>query len=206
MSKQQIIQKAGWIVVPLIAIVVVAVFATVRNESPTPEPAVSAPPSSTSPASLESVINSRTTWDVAFPTWNSKPAADFIVKDIDGQVHNVSDYHGKNLLVVFWATWCPACKGEIPHLIELRKMYSEDELGILAISNESPDDLKKFAADNGMNYTVANLGSALPEPFSKVTSIPTTFFISKDGTVKLAALGLVPLEESKAIIEAETGS
>lgn len=203
MKKQQRIHRAGLFVVPLIAIVVVVVFASVKNESPTSQSAVNALSTSHSPASLETIINSRTTWDVAFPSWNSKPAADFVMKDINDQMHNLSDYQGKNLLVVFWATWCPACKAEIPHLIELRKMYSEDELGIVAISNESPDDLKRFAADNGMNYTVANLGSALPEPFSKVTSIPTTFFISKDGTIKLTALGLVPLEASKAILEAE---
>ncbi|MBN2312408.1 MAG: TlpA family protein disulfide reductase [Sedimentisphaerales bacterium] len=205
MSKRQIIQKASWFVAALIAIAVVAVFATVRDESLAPQAAVSMPPTSTPPASLETIINSRTTWDVAFPSWQGQSAADFTVKDIDGQTHNLSDYRGRNLLVVFWATWCPACKAEIPHLIELRKMYFEDELGILAISNESADDLKSFAADNGINYTVARLGSALPEPFSKVTSIPTTFFIGKDGTIKLTALGLVPLQESKAIIEAETG-
>ena len=205
MSKQKIIEKAGWFVVPLIAVAVVAVFATVKNESPAPESAVGVPATIASPASLESIIQARTTWDVAFPSWNGQSADDFTVNAIDGQTHNLSDYHGKNLLVVFWATWCPACKAEIPHLIELRKMYSEDELGILAISNESADDLKKFAADNGINYTVANLGSALPEPFSRVTSIPTTFFIGKDGTIKLTALGLVPLQESKAIVEAEIG-
>jgi hypothetical protein len=82
-------------------------------------------------------------------------------------------------------------------------MYSEDDLGILAISNESPDDLKRFATNNGINYTVATPGSALPEPFSRVTSIPTAFFIGKDGTIKLTALGLVPLEDSRAILEAE---
>jgi peroxiredoxin len=198
MSKNQVIRNAGWFVVSLVAVVVVAVFATVRKQSPNPQS-----PTSTSPAGLENIVNSRTTWDVAFPSWNGKSAADFTVNDIDGQTHSLSDYHGKNLLVVFWATWCPACKAEIPHLIELRKMYSEDELGILAISNESPEDLKPFVADKGINYTVATLGSALSAPFSDVTSIPTTFFIGRDGTFKLTALGLVSLDESKAILEAE---
>jgi len=203
MSRQQIIKKAGWFVVPLIAVAVVAVFATVRNSSLNSRSPVSTPPATTPSASLDNIVNSRTTWDVAFPSWNGQSASDFTVNAIGGQTHKLNDYHGKNLLVVFWATWCPACKAEIPHLIELRKMYSEDELGILAISNESPDDLKRFAADKRINYTVATLVSALPEPFSKVTSIPTTFFISRDGKIKLTALGLVSLEESKAILEAE---
>ena len=182
----------------LVAVVVVAVFARVRNNSPS-----SAPISGTGPASLDNIVNSRQSWDVAFESWSGKAAPDFVVNDINGQTHSVRDYRGKNMLVVFWATWCPACKLEIPHLIELRKLYNEDELGILAISNESPEDLKQFAAAKGINYSVASLGGApLPAPFSGVTSIPTTFFIGRDGTIKLTALGLVSLEESKAIIKA----
>ena len=197
MRRQQIVRKAGGFAAVVVAVAVMAVFAVVRNSSSNSEPI-----SGRGPASLENIVNSRTTWDVAFPSWNGKSAADFTVNDIDGQTHSLSDYHGRNLLVVFWATWCPACKLEIPHLIELRKMYNEDELGILAISNESPEDLKQFAAEKGINYSVASLGGALPAPFSGVTSIPTTFFIGRDGTIKLTALGLVSLEEAKAIIQA----
>jgi peroxiredoxin len=211
MSKEKIIQRAGWVVVALVTIVVVAVFATIKNDSTNSVSVsdsdthpVSLNDSKTHPASLKSIIDSRQTWDVAFPSWSGKAASDFTVKDIHGQSHKLSDYHGKNLLVVFWATWCPACNAEIPHLIELRKMYSEDELTILAISNESVEELKQFADDKGINYMVAVLGSALPEPFSRVTSIPTTFFIGWDGTIKVAALGVVPVKQAKAIVEAET--
>lgn len=201
MRKEKLIQRAGWIVVALVAIVVVAVFATVKNHSTNPV-AISA--SDTHPADLKSVIDARQTWDVAFPSWAGKAAPDFTVNDIHGPSHKLSDYHGKNLLVVFWATWCPACNAEIPHLIELRKMYPEDELTILAVSNESKEELKQFADEKGINYTVSVLGSALPEPFSNVTSIPTTFFIGRDGTIKVTALGVVPVKQAKAIVEAET--
>ena len=181
--------------VGLIAVAVVAVFATVKNDSPNAEPV--------SGTRLEDVVNSRKTWDLAFPSWSGKAVPDFTINDIDGRTHTLSDYRGKDLLVVFWATWCPACKAEIPHLIELRKMHTEDDLAILAISNESPEDLKRFAADKRINYSVASLGgSALPAPFANVTSIPTTFFIGRDGAIKLAAVGLVSLEETKAIIQA----
>ena len=206
MSAQHTKRKAGWFITVLIAIAVVAVFATVRNDSPNPN---TEPVSSTRPAgwaSLERIINARTTWDIAFESWSGESAPDFTVRDIDGRTHKLSDSQGKNLLVVFWATWCPACIAEIPHLVDLRKMYGEEELTILAVSNESPDVLKKFVAAKDISYTVATLGDgALPEPFSNVKSIPTTFFIDPNGKIKLAALGLVPLEEAKAIVEAEQG-
>ena len=210
MSREKIIQRVGWSVVALVAIAVIAVFATIRNDSANPVSvsnsdthSANLDDSKTHAADLKSIIDSRQTWDVAFPLWDGKAAPDFTVRDIHGQSHKLSDYHGRNLLVVFWATWCPACNAEIPHLIELRKMYSEDELTILAVSNESVEELKQFAGDKGINYTVAVLGSALPEPFSKVTSIPTTFFIGRDGTIKVTALGVVPVKQAKAIVETE---
>ena len=197
MSKEKMVQKAGWIAVGLVVVVVVVVFATVENKGGKSN-------NSGSQSSLESIVNSRESWDVAFSSWSGKAAPDFAVNDIDGQTHKLSDYKGKDLLVVFWATWCPACNAEIPHLIELRKAYAEDKLAILAISNESSEILKDFVTEKGLNYTVASLGTtALPAPFSNVTSIPTTFFISRDGTIKLTALGVVPLEQAKAIIEAQ---
>ena len=203
MSKDQIIQKASWFLGILLVLAVVAVFAAVRNESPNAEPVSGMRPAS--PASLERIINARKTWDVAFEPWSGQSAPDFTVNDIHGQTHTLSDYRGKNVLVVFWATWCPACVAEIPHLVDLRKMYGQEELAILAVSNESPDVLRNFAAKKDMNYTVVTPAESLPVPFSNVRSIPTTFFIDPNGKIKLTALGLVPLDEAKAIVEAEPG-
>ena len=121
-----------------------------------------------------------------------------------GNTLNLSDYRGKNLVLVFWTTWCPACNLEIPHLNELRKTYSEDKLAILAISNEESNHLKHFAESKGIKYTVASLGdSNLPEPFVNVTSIPTSFFIDPEGKIKFAAVGLVSVADAKVIMNLE---
>ncbi len=93
---------------------------------------------------------------------------------------------------------------EIPHLIELREMFEEDRLAILTISNETAEHLRQFAASAAISYSVVPIGDAsLPSPFADVRSIPTTFFIDRNGIIKLAAEGLVSLEESKAILHAE---
>ena len=138
---------------------------------------------------------------MAFTASFGKKAPDFTVVDLDGNTHKLSDYLGRNVVVVFWATWCPACNLEIPHLIELRKMLRDDKLAVLAISNEEPERLKKFAELKGINYTVAPLGDhPLPEPFADVTSIPTTFFIDPEGKIKFAAVGLVSLADTRVIM------
>ena len=154
--------------------------------------------------SQEHIAESQKTWDVAFTASFGKNAPDFSVEDIEGKTHKLSDYQGRNVMVVFWATWCPACNLEIPHLIELRKMLAEDKLAILAISNEEPGHLKHFAESKGINYTVASPGeNPLPEPFANVTSIPTSFFIDPEGKIKFAAVGLVPLTDAKVIMNIE---
>ena len=151
---------------------------------------------------LERIIAARRTWDVGFASSFGKPVADFSVRDITGAEHKLSDYRGKDVVVVFWATWCPACNMEIPHLIKLRDALGPDKLQILAISNESVDVLKEFVDSKNINYVVATVNSSLPAPLDRVQGIPATFFIDPEGKLKLAAVGVVSLEEDIAIINA----
>jgi peroxiredoxin len=196
MSNETKLPKIFWIVVGFVAVAVVAVFASVKSRLSVPQ--------DTTGKSPEYIAENPKTWDVAFASSFGKDALDFSVKDIEGKMHRLSDYKGRNVVVVFWATWCPACKLEIPHLIELRKMLPEDKLAILAISNEEPERLKHFAESKGINYTITSLGdSLLPKPFADVTSIPTTFFIDPEGKITFAAVGMVSLADAKVIMNIE---
>jgi peroxiredoxin len=153
--------------------------------------------------SLEDIIKAAKTWDPIFRPWCGKPAPDFTLTDIEGKEHKLSDYRGKNVLIVFWATWCPPCRREIPNLIELRNTVSRDDLAILAISNENPSLVKKFVTQAKINYTILLDAGVLPAPYNSISAIPSTFFISPDGKIKLASAGMVSLDEIKAIFEAE---
>ena len=178
----------------IVTIGLFAAYAVVRNR-----------PAKTSMAlsqELQNIVNSAKTWDIAYTSWYGKSAPDFMVNDINGNSHKLDDYKGKNVLIVFWATWCPPCNKEIPHLIELRNAIGEDELEILAISSEDSELVKNFTTAKMLNYTTVPIGdSVLPAPFSGVTSIPTSFYIDKNGDIKLATEGLVSFEEAKAIIQ-----
>ncbi|MBE0535922.1 MAG: TlpA family protein disulfide reductase [Phycisphaerae bacterium] len=151
---------------------------------------------------IAKVVAGRKTWDLDFRPWMGREAGDLVVMGIDGKEHKLSDYRGREVMVVFWATWCPACRTEIPHLIALRDAVGQDELAILAVSNEPADELQSFVKENEMNYTVATISSDLPQPFAGVQGIPTTFFIDAEGKIKLVAVGLISFEESLAIVNA----
>ncbi len=195
MDKRAKMKRIAWIIAGAVAVFMAGAYAIVSNQPDESE---------TVGGSLSVVVESRETWDVAFSAWSGRAAPDFTVKDVDGSEHKLSDYRGRDVLLVFWATWCPACNVEIPHLIKLRKEFDEKELAILAMSNEPGEHLKNFADTKGINYPVAPLGaSPLPQPYADVRSIPTSFFIDRDGTIKLAAVGLVSLEDTRAILRAE---
>ena len=177
---------------------------------PTAEPpATGGEPAAPPRRSLSDVIRSARGWGPAYPAWRGKMSPDFSLTDIGGKAHKLSDYRGKDVMLVFWATWCKPCLLEIPHLIALQNVVGQDKLAILAISYTSPintnEMVRSFVGQNTrINYTVFCTDvSSVPAPFDTVDSIPTSFFIDPDGRIKLATSGLLSLGYMKAILEAE---
>ena len=153
--------------------------------------------------SLNDVIKAARTWRPVHKSWYGKPAPNFTLTDITGKQHKLSDYRGKSVLIILWATWCSPCIIEVPHLIALRNLIGKDKLAMLAISNEKPDLVKSFVAQAKLNYTALLDQGTLPGPYNTINAIPSSFFIDPEGKIKLATSGLVSLSEIKAILQAE---
>ncbi|MBW8001301.1 MAG: TlpA family protein disulfide reductase [Planctomycetes bacterium] len=158
---------------------------------------------------LSEIISQRQRWDVAYHKWIGKAAPDFTVTDLEGKVHKLSDYRGKNVMLVFWATWCAPCISEVPHIKALKTILGEDKLKILGISYVTPNNLlsqiKGFAEQYKINYSVAATPrNEMPAPFSQINGIPCSFFIDPAGNIKLATEGTLSLGEMKAIVLSES--
>lgn len=125
--------------------------------------------------------------------WVGVPVPDLTVSTLNGETIRLSTLKGKRVLLDFWATWCPPCVMEIPHFIELRKQASGEDLVIVGIAQEAPEDLKSFIKAQGINYPVAST-SDLPRPFSEIESIPTTFSIDRKGIIQRVLVGYHDLE------------
>ncbi len=187
-------------------------------ETPTAAPVTTTPPDTpvapsppvapVATPSLRKIIAAARTWQPVYYNWQGKTAPDFALSDLNGKLHKLSDYKGKNVLLVFWATWCPPCLTEIPGLIKLRNNTSEDELAILAISDERLSKIKNFASKAGINYTVLLDTGKMRPPYGfqrayRSVGVPCSLFIDPEGKIKLTTAGMVSLPEVIAILQAK---
>jgi len=155
--------------------------------------------------SLNDIVRYARAWGPIYTSWYGKTAPDFTLTDISGKQHKLSDYRGKNVMIIFWATWCRPCLIEMPHLIALRNIINEDKLAMLAISNEHSALVEKFVENKKMNYTAFSSDTrAMPFPFNRIRGIPCSFFIDPNGKIKLATEGTLSLGEMKAILQADS--
>jgi thiol-disulfide isomerase/thioredoxin len=112
-------------------------------------------------------------------------APDFTLKTIDGQEITLSKLKGKVVLLDFWATWCGPCRESIPHLIQLYKAYRENGFEMIGISLDKGDAavVRNFAKSMDIPYPIVMATEEVARDY-RVTSIPTTFFIDKEGKIR----------------------
>lgn len=83
--------------------------------------------------------------------------ADFEAKTLEGKGIRLSQFHGKLVVVNFWASWCGPCVEEMPSLIKLVKAFPQD-LELIAISGDSTrEDIESFLKSFPELKTMANI-------------------------------------------------
>ena len=109
----------------------------------------------------------------------------------------MAEFHGKWVVLNFWATWCPPCREEIPGYIELTKKYGKDGLVIIGISLDQagPGVVRPFVAKSGINYPIVMGDDTTVAAFGGVEGIPTTFLIDREGLIRDKKVGMMATAE-----------
>lgn len=122
-------------------------------------------------------------------------APDFTVYDINGNEVHLTDYIGKPIVLNFWASWCGPCKSEMPEFEEKYKQLKDDVQFLMVNmtdgSRETVDIASNFIQDQGYTFPVLYDTESNAAYLYSVYSLPTTFFIDKDGYIVAYAAGAI---------------
>ncbi|MBC2581814.1 TlpA disulfide reductase family protein [Clostridium sp. DJ247] len=136
-------------------------------------------------------------------------AADFKLKDLEGNYVSLSDLKGKKVFLNFWASWCPPCKAEMPDIEKIYEENQDKDLVIVTINlGEDVNTAKSFIDKNNYKFKVlldfdpsvaidSNQSVAIKY---NITSIPTSFFIDKNGLITAKHVGSMTYEQMKDYI------
>lgn len=129
-------------------------------------------------------------------------APNFSTITLDGKNFNLSECKGKVVLLNFFATWCTACKEELPELQKnVQERFRDSGLIVLALGRKhSMEEIKKFRKEGGYTFDMA------PDPKREIFklyathNIPRNVLIGKDGKIAYQSLGFKP-EAFKELID-----
>ena len=114
-----------------------------------------------------------------------EPVPDFELTTLDGESRTPESYRGKVWLLNFWRTSSEPSRRELSNLKSIKTEHGRD-FAILGLSmNERPSRLRSFVDDRSIEWDQVHLepGSVVPNRFS-VQSVPATFLVDEEGTVR----------------------
>jgi thiol-disulfide isomerase/thioredoxin len=122
----------------------------------------------------------------------------FTLTDLDGQVVSRDSLGGRAVLVEFWATWCPPCRGTLGWLGELKKRHG-DKLTVLAVAIESDEaEVRKVAKENAPGLRWAMGTPEVARAFGDVSAVPTLLLFDGEGRGRAAFYGAPPTLHAQA--------
>jgi thiol-disulfide isomerase/thioredoxin len=104
--------------------------------------------------------------------------------DMEGNRINLEDYRGKTVFINLWATWCPPCRAEMPHISEMyKKLKDTENLEFLMIAlDKELVKSKEFIEKKGFTFPVVHASFGLNNSLQS-QSIPTSLVINPEGEI-----------------------
>ena len=117
---------------------------------------------------------------------------DVRLTDLDGKPIARASLAGRPVVVEFWATWCPPCRGTLGWLGEIRKKYG-DRVAVLAIAIESQEPaVRKVVAEKNLPISWAMGSPEVARAFGDVSAVPTLFLFDGEGKAVSVFYGAPP--------------
>ena len=129
-------------------------------------------------------------------------APDFTFTDlVTGRTMKLSDLRDKPVYLNFWATWCPPCVKELPHIQSKYEQY-KDRIHFLAISVDSEQEAPaQFISSKGYTFTVGYGNEREISRAYNIEAIPASYIIGTDGTIKAQIVGSMDEADLESVLQ-----
>lgn len=115
----------------------------------------------------------------------AEKAPDFVLNDLRGERFRLSDWRGKQpVLVIFSTTWCTFCKSEIPHFKKITETYAKQGLVVVNIDiQESRAKVSAFAAEHRLPYRVLLDTEGTVAGVYDIRGVPSMVLVDRQGHI-----------------------
>ncbi len=102
----------------------------------------------------------------------------------------LAEYHGKVVLLDFWASWCGPCRRSLPSLKRLQAVYGSADFVLISVSEDDDESAwRSFVSGNQMNWTQRWDSDSTVQSKFGVSALPTYILIGRDGAVVQTFVG-----------------
>lgn len=135
------------------------------------------------------------------------PAPEFVLKDLDGHPHRLSEFRGKLLLVNFWATWCAPCLKEMPLLVGAQNQYGKRGFQVVGPALDEVEAVRAMAKKIGINYPIMvgdeDITAAMDALGDELGALPFSVLIAQDGRIVARVTGGLTAEKLAKLVANE---
>lgn len=131
-----------------------------------------------------------------------KVAPDFVLVDMEGEKHQLSDYKGQGVFLNFWGTWCKPCEEEMPYINNQYNQFKDKGVQVLAVDvAESELVVNQFANRHKLDFPIVIDKDGQVQTAYGINPLPATFLIDKDGKVVKYHTGQLTEETVREFME-----
>jgi len=121
------------------------------------------------------------------------------LKDPSGRLVSLSDFRGNIVFLNFWTTWCFDCRIEMPHMEKLHQKFKDKGFAMVTVNLQEPvSQVKQFFKNFKLTFaSLLDSDGAVGIHF-RITAIPTTFILDRQGLIIGKAMGRRQWDTKKA--------
>ena len=119
-------------------------------------------------------------------------APNFTATTTDGRELELSRLQGRPVWLVFMATWCTACRAEMPDVQRAQQQAGPDGVEVIAVFvGEDPDAVRTYAARLGLELAQIPDGQTTLSAAYGVQGVPAHYFVDATGIIRHAWVGML---------------